>query len=121
MAWGSVSIAAQPSGNRVPVVLNLVGDDGLSLTLRSELESGLRSDGHLRLATAEDQRAIIIQTDSNVDWDKLDGRDAAVVIAYVFSKDEQRGSPVVAACWTNDIRKCAREVIRVAQIRALLR
>jgi hypothetical protein len=104
----------------VPVVLDIVGDDSLSLKLRSELESGIRSDGHLQLAETEVQGAIFIQTDSNVVWDKLDGREVAIVIAYVFSKVGQRESPVVAACWTNNMTKCAREVISVAQTRALL-
>ena len=108
---------AAPLTNRIPVTLKLVGDDGLSQKLGFEIVAGLRSDDRLRLAIPTDPRSIVIQTDSNVDWDILDGRKVAIVTAYVFSEHE-KPFPIVRACWISDMKKCAREIIRVARKRA---
>lgn len=96
-----------------------MGDDGLSQKLSFELQAGLRRDRRLRLAAANDKESIVIETDSNVDSDVLDGREVAIVTAYVFLADEERPRPVVRSCWTGDMETCARAIIRLARIRAL--
>lgn len=110
---------SQSTKERVPVALKLVGDDALSMQLRQQLEKALYDDNRVRLATAADARTVVIQTDGNVDVDVLDGRKVAIIIAYVFDSDGKRYSPVVRACWTNQVSICASQLVRVARIRAL--
>jgi hypothetical protein len=107
---------ARTAGNRAPVALRLVGDDGLSQNLHFQLEAALKKDDRLRLAAEHDQPALVIESDGNVDADELDGRTVAIAIVYVHARGEERGAPVVRACWEHEERKCAREIIRVAKI-----
>jgi hypothetical protein len=112
------SALARAAETRIPVALRLVGDDGLSQDLDFRLEAGLKKDDRLRLATEGDQPTIVIESDSNVDADELDGRTVAIALVYVYAPGKNRGAPIVRACWGNDLRTCAREIIRVAKIRA---
>ena len=109
--------SASVSEKRLPVALQLVGDDGLTQKLSYSLKKTLSKHPALRLATASDQRTVTIESDTNVGWDKLAGRTVVIYTVYVHSREE-RGEPVTGVCFETAMSKCAKDILRITQIKA---
>ena len=113
LLFGSQSVSAQVQQERFPVAINLVGDDGLTQNLQSELRTAVQKNPALRIAAIGDERPLLIESDSNVDWDKLSGREIAIYIVFVTSGEAKRVL-LVGACWENELSKCARDIVERA-------
>ena len=117
MIVGNSMLQAPTAAARVPVSVNLVGDDGLTQNLHVSLEHGLRKHPNLRLATAEERAALSIQSDTNVRWDELGGRKVVIYTVYV-SKGDYRGSPTSGVCFERQMSKCVKDILRLVRISA---
>jgi hypothetical protein len=95
---------------RAPVRINLVGDDGLTNKLREALESAIGERAHLRVASSDEHPELSIESESNVDWDRLAGQVVVIYTVYVSSKEAKRVR-LTGACFDKDIAKCARDIV----------
>jgi hypothetical protein len=102
---------------RHPVVVELTGDDGLTQKLSDALRKALGTHPRLRVAAATDQRVVTIESDTNVGWDKLDGRAVLIYTIYVHSAEE-RGEPVTGVCFESAMTKCVKDILRLTAIEA---
>lgn len=117
LAAASPSTADSAQTARMPVTLDLVGDDGLTQKLSTAIQKGLEHDPALRLATAVDHDAVSVTSDSNVNWDKLGGRTVVIYTVHVF-RGKSPGEPSVGICYESGMAKCATAIIRLARIEA---
>ena len=111
----SVQASAMPPNERVSVAIRLVGDDGLSLKFGEALDRAVARDDILRNSKDDVSAQLSIESDENVRWDELSGR---VVIIYTIFFGSGRSDPIAGVCWENDIAKCARDIVRLARIKA---
>jgi hypothetical protein len=119
LATSSGATPADPPTRRVPVNVQLTGDDGLSQNLSWALEERLRTHPHLRLAESSGESVVTIRSDSNVGWDRLAGR--IVVIYTVFVGRSGGGAePVTGICYERQMSKCVNDILRLASIQAEL-
>jgi hypothetical protein len=103
--------ASSPMTNgRAPVRVSLVGDDGLTNKLRDSLELAIEQRRHLRVASSDENPALAIVSESNVDWEKLAGRVVVIYTVYV-SSEEAKHVRLTGACFDNDIDKCANDIV----------
>ena len=100
---------------RKPVSLRLVGDEGLSLRFADALQTELIHDPELRPSKIGEHSTLTIESDHNVRWDELSGRQVVIYTVYVGSK---RDDPITGVCWENKLSKCARDVLRIVRIEA---
>jgi hypothetical protein len=113
----STTAFAAPRPERIPVAIRLVGDDGLTQKLTWALENELQRNALLRLATPTERGFVSIESDSNVNWDKLNGRTVIIYTVYVSGGDK-RGPPHTGICYETQISKCVSAITRIALITA---
>jgi hypothetical protein len=114
MSVGAAS--ADLPAQRVPVSVELVGDDGLTQNLHVALEQGLRAHPHLRLADNAGEAMVTIRSETNVEWDRLDGR--LVVIYRVFVGRGENEMERIGICYERRMSKCVNDILRLASIAA---
>lgn len=102
---------------RVPVAVELVGDDGLTQRLSGFLQDGLRRHKNLRLAISSDNAALTIRSRSNVGWDKLGGQTVLIYTFYV-GKAGERSEPITGVCYERAMSKCVNDILRVVSLAA---
>jgi hypothetical protein len=106
-------ISADPPARRVPVSVQLAGDDGLTQRLSAALRDGLRMHPRLRPAEGSDEAALTIRSDSNVGWDRLGGRLVVIYTVYV-GRSGDGTSPHVGICYERRLSKCVNDILRIA-------
>lgn len=97
-----------------PVAVRIVGDDGLSQKFRTTLVSQLLGDGKLRLANDGDHPVLSIESDSNVEWDRLGGRTVVIYTVHLAIAGD-RGPRIVGICYEKAMAKCAKDILRRAR------
>jgi hypothetical protein len=119
LAMSTGATPADPPTRRVPVDVQLVGDDGLSQNLSWALTQRLRRHPHLRPAESSDASVLTIRSDSNVGWDRLDGR---LVVIYTVFVGRGDGGTVshTGICYERQMSKCVNDILRVVSIKAEL-
>ena len=108
---------ADPPKQRFPVIVLLVGDDGLTQSLRSFLQEGLRKYPTLRLAGTSGEARLTISSKSNVGWDNLGGRDVLIYTVFV-SPALIANEPITGICYQNRLSKCVNDILRIASLRS---
>ncbi len=116
-ALNSGSAFAEAPASRVPVDLRLVGDDGLTQKFHVALEEGLEKHPSLRLAKNRTEARVIVESDSNVDHDKLAGREVVIYLVYVY-RGPDRGDPITGVCFASRMSKCAKDILRIVSLEA---
>lgn len=94
-----------------------MGDDGLTQSLSDTLKQALKKNSALRLAVVSDSDVVSVTNDSNLDWDKLDGRTVIIYTVHVF-RGQDRGESNVGICYEGEMTKCVNAIIRLARIEA---
>jgi hypothetical protein len=105
----------EPPKPRVPVLVQLTGDDGLTQKLSDSLEQGLRKHPRLRLASTAGEAVVTIRSESNVGWDKLSGRLVVIYTLYI-DKGEPADEPITGICYEIGMAKCVKDILRIASL-----
>lgn len=111
LLFAAASLWFDPPAQRFPVAVSLVGDDGLTQNLDQELKNAIQRDRDLRAVGPDDAGGLTISSESNVDWDKLNGRVVVIYRVFVTGREAANPVPLTGACWENDLRKCARDIV----------
>ena len=117
VAMTTGTAAADPPAPRVPVAVQLVGDDGLSQNLSAALQEGLRTHPRLRLAESAGEARLTIRSAGNVRWDRLGGRVIIIYTVFVGRGDDE-AEPDTGICYERRMSKCVNDILRIADIEA---
>lgn len=103
-------LRAEQGGPRVPVSINLRGDDGLTQKLSYHLKQKVNNDRRLALQRSDEAPAFTITSDTGVSTDALDGRKVIIYHVKLYDKHKLVGD-MVGVCYEKNVPKCADNII----------
>ena len=98
---------------QIAVDVAFVGDDGLSQRFQSAVEKAITRRMNLRLATGQDVADISVRSESNVDWDKVGGREVAIYRVLIKKRGWSHEIDKLGVCYSDRMEKCGTDIATV--------
>lgn len=111
------AVAARNDPAPTPVEVWSGGDDGLTQRLRVVLEEAFKASSDFRLSNGKRPGTLLVTIPSNVEWEHV-GKRTRVLYTVEFASGNKNLGAHHGSCWEEELRKCAAQIVKRAQISA---
>ena len=104
--------------SQTPVELWCGGDDNLTQGVCRAVFREFATSPDFRVSNGEEPGSLIVTIPTNVDWKERGKRTRVFYIVEFTSTHEKKLGTRKGACWDNDFRACATQIVKHAKIAA---
>jgi hypothetical protein len=115
IAFAITGCATASPLSRIPVEVQRVGDDGLTVRFADMLESTFRQSSGFVVSRNSERGTLVVAIPRNLEWTEVRGRVQAIFEVEFRGVDIPPLGSSRGSCWENELEVCAAQVLRDAR------